>query len=308
MNYLVLGGNGFIGSHFVDLLLKKGHSVRVFDKGRERYRSENPKVEYIYSSFDSLPDLNEALQNVDIVIHLISTTSPVTSNKAHPEDIKSNLINTVKFLDLMIQKNIKRILFFSSGGTVYGEPKYLPVDENHPTNPISSYGIVKLSIEKYLFLYQKNYNLEPLIIRASNPYGIRQSHIGVQGLISTLLMKALQKKEIQIYGDGTIVRDFIYIDDLVEISYQGLINNLQGIYNLGSGKGCSIIQLINLIQDISKIKLILNYQEARKFDVQNIVLDSNKLFNCLSNPQIIEIESGLIKHLEWLKNIVNNED
>ena len=164
MNILVLGGNGFIGSHLVDKLLLEGHSVRVFDKNEEHYRIPVHNVEYCLAEFGNRGLLLEALNDIDIVVHLISTTVPKTSNDDPVFDVQSNIVETLFLLEQCVIKKVKKIIYASSGGAVYGIPDSLPVLEENQTNPICSYGICKLTIEKYLSLFKELYNLDYVII------------------------------------------------------------------------------------------------------------------------------------------------
>ena len=148
MNCLVLGGNGFIGSHLIDKLLEEKYSVRVLDKHAELYRPPLKHVEYIYEDSGNRGVVNEILRDIDIVFHLVSTTTPKTSNDDTAFDVQSNVLNTLYLLDQCVQHKIKRFIFISSGGTVYGPPDILPIPEDHTLDPISSYGITKLTIEK----------------------------------------------------------------------------------------------------------------------------------------------------------------
>ena len=177
MKVLVLGGSGFIGSALVGGLLNQGHQVRVFDRNIEAVRQQFPDInDVVHADFVDVMSLTEAMSGVDMIFHLISTSVPSTSNKNPVHDIESNLVNTVKLLELMRNADVKRIVYLSSGGTVYGTPKSLPITENHPTNPTCSYGIVKLAIEKYLLMYAELYQLDATILRPSNPYGPGQTH------------------------------------------------------------------------------------------------------------------------------------
>lgn len=179
MRALVIGGSGFIGSHLVDSLLKQGKKVRVFDRAPERFRGAQRGVDFVQGSFDDVAALAEALSDVDQVFHLLSTTVPSTSNLNPVADIEGNLINSVRLLELMRASDVRRIVYLSSGGTVYGIPQTDPVAESHPLRPISSYGIVKVAVENYLHLEQQLHGLHPVVLRVSNPYGPRQGHGGV---------------------------------------------------------------------------------------------------------------------------------
>lgn len=156
MRVLVIGCNGFIGSHLVDISFRSGHKVRVFDRSPEKFRSALPNVDYRLFDFNDTSAIAESLEGVDVVIHLLSTTVPSTSNLDLVADIQNNLIGTVRLLQMMLKKDVKRIVYLSSGGTVYGVPQIVPIPETHPLNPaFCSYGVVKVAIEKYLFMFQR---------------------------------------------------------------------------------------------------------------------------------------------------------
>lgn len=296
MKALVLGGNGFIGTHLVDALLLAGHSVRVFDRGADVNRPPLSNVDYRLCDFGDVPALAEALEDIDIVYHLISTTVPSTSNFDPFADIQGNLINTVRLLQLMVQKGIHRIIFLSSGGTVYGVPDVLPIPETHPLRPICSYGVIKVAIENYLFMYKSLQGLQPIVIRASNPYGTRQGHTGVQGLISTVLKRILSGKKIEIWGDGSVTRDFIYISDLVDFCLKAGESDICGIFNAGSGTGYSINEVLSLISSATGKKIDLITKQSRTYDVPSVVLDISKAANEFCWRPDVEMQVG-ITHL-----------
>ncbi len=301
MKVLVLGGNGFIGSHVVDQLLAAGHKVRVFDRSPERYREPLKLVEYRLGRFDDTFQVAEALQGMDAVCHLISTTVPGTSNLDPVADVQNNLVNTLYLLEQMRKKGLRRILYLSSGGTVYGNPESSPISENHPLKPISSYGIVKVAIEKYLFMYQQLYGLQPVILRPSNPYGPRQGHAGVQGLIGTLLARAFSGETLEIWGDGSIVRDYMHVSDLARLCVVALEDNSCGVFNAGSGEGHSINQIIEMIRDLTGSELKVRYEEARSFDVKEVVLDISSAMQQFDWKPEVELSTGIREHMEWLR-------
>jgi len=302
MNVLVLGGSGFIGSHVVDHLLAAGHKVRVFDRAPERYRSPLKKVEYRLGGFDDTFQVAEALQGMDAVCHLISTTVPGTSNLDPVADVQSNLINTLLLLEQMRKRGLYRILYLSSGGTVYGNPEQSPVSESHPLNPISSYGVVKVAIEKYLNMYQQLYGFAPIILRPSNLYGSRQGHAGVQGLTGTLLARALAGDALEIWGDGSVVRDYMHVSDLARLCVAALESNSCGVFNAGSGEGHSINNIIDLIRDITSEQLQANYCEGRSFDVKEVVLDISRAKEVFAWRPEISLLDGICEQLQWLRS------
>lgn len=306
MKILVLGGNGFIGTHVLDELLAAGHEVRVFDRSPEAWRKPLPSVDYFLGDFSDIPLLAEALQGMDVVVHLISTTVPSTSNLDPIVDIQSNLVNSVRLFQLMKSANVERIVYLSSGGTVYGIPSILPVPETHPLNPICSYGIVKVAIEKYLGMFEYLYGLKPLVIRASNPFGPRQGHQGVQGVVSTFMHKILSDEKISIWGDGKIKRDYLYVTDLARMCRLAAESNLAGVVNAGLGKGLTLIDLVEMIETATGRKAGVEHVAARSYDVPEIVLDIEKAKTLLGWCPAISVRDGLSLQFDWIMRNAKN--
>lgn len=303
MNVLVIGGNGFIGSHLIDSLLNNGHNVRVFDVQYERYRESIKNVDYRISNLDNIPDLYEAMLGIDIIFHLASGSVPSTSNIDTISDINKNLIPTLNILNLCVKLGIKRIVYFSSGGAVYGNPLTPMIVEEHSLNPISSYGIVKATVEMYLSLYQRMYGLEPLILRPSNPYGPRQGHFIAQGVISTFLRKVKMDESITVFGDGNSKKDYIYIKDLISLTTELSFRGEVGVFNLGSGNGTSINQIIEQIKLTTKRDLTINNIERKIYDVNHFVLDVTKTTNLLGSYSFTTLENGVSETWKWLNSI-----
>lgn len=303
MNVLVLGGNGFIGSHLVDQLITLGHKVRVFDRGPEQFRKPLIGVDYRYGDFNEKFLVSDALQGIEVVFHLICTSVPSTSNLSPADDVSNNLVDTINLLENMKNTGVRKIVYMSSGGTIYGNSRQLKITEDHPLNPICSYGIVKLAVEKYLLMYQKLYKFEPIILRASNPYGPRQSKIGLQGLISTILNKAIDNETVEVWGDGEAVRDYLYISDLVRACTLAIDKNICGVFNIGSGIGYSINQVIDLIEEVCLYKIKVTRTKTRKLDVSRSVLDIQKAKNIIGWSPKISIQKGILLHKEWLNSL-----
>ena len=273
MRALVIGGNGFLGSSLVDGLRGRVDHVRALDRSAARPDFDWSGIEYIVGAYADDEVLHTALSGVDIVFHLASTTVPSTSNADPENDVASNLVGTLRLLSAMRATGLRRIVFFSSGGTVYGDPSRLPVDESHPLNPISSYGVVKVAIENYLRMYQQLGELDPMIIRPSNPYGPRQVASGLQGAVASFLGKAHDHGTVSIWGVGDVVRDYLYVDDLMSLAIEAGLSRVSGVVNAGSGEGCSLNQLCALIRQQTGASLPAEYLPGRSFDVRNIVLD-----------------------------------
>ena len=217
MKCLVLGGGGFIGSHICDQLVAAGHEVRVFEKvglSKTNILHLKDHIEWMEGDFLNPDCLRNAVKGMEIIFHLVSSTLPKDSNDNPAYYILSNVIPTIHLLEAARNAGVRKIILSSSGGTVYGIPAHLPISEGHPTEPTCSYGIHKLMIEKYFALYYKLYGLDYAVMRISNPYGERQRITGSQGVIPIFLCKILQGETIEIWGDGEIVRDYIYISDV----------------------------------------------------------------------------------------------
>jgi UDP-glucose 4-epimerase len=306
MRILIAGGGGFLGSTICDRFLCDHHTLRVFERPRvEPYRDflPNENVEWVTGDFSSRHDIEEALDGMDAVIHLVSTTLPKSSNDDPVYDVQSNVVSTLQVLDEMRKKGIRKIIFISSGGTVYGVPQHIPISENHPTDPICSYGISKLAIEKYLNLYKNLHGNQHVILRLATPYGPRQRIETAQGAIAAFLHRAMTCQPIQIWGDGSVVRDYIYVEDVAEAFAAAL--NYEGeetLFNIGSGKGWSLNQLIEKIEGLIDRPLEVQYQAARKFDVPANILCIEKAIRQLTWSPCTDMDKGLTKTIEWVKN------
>ena len=300
MRILVLGGNGFLGSHIVEELLLHNHEVSVFDRSVNKSQSSSARVHYYWGDFSDSVLMAEALESVNLVIHCISTTMPSTSNRNPTLDIQQNLITTVNLLESMTRAGIKRLIYLSSGGTVYGTPNQLPVTEEHALNPICSYGVVKVAIENYIGMFKVLYGLKPIILRPSNPYGIRQGHAGVQGALSTFLVNTLSNKPITIWGDGETRRGYIYVKDMAVLCRLAVESDAEGTYNVCSGKSHSLNDLLGLTQSITGITPQVTYQPARAFDVKNIVLDISKAKQAFNWKPQFTTEEGMAAFYQGL--------
>jgi UDP-glucose 4-epimerase len=304
MNTLVLGGNGFIGSHLVDRLLSEGHVVQVFDRQPERYRKRIERVVYHLQDFGNRAILSSVLTNIDIVFHLISTTVPKTSNDDPVFDVMSNVVETIFLLEQCVKANVKKVVFLSSGGAVYGTPATVPVSEDNPGKPDSSYGITKLTIENYLRLFQRLYGLDYVVIRPSNPYGERQNPDGDQGVIAVFYGKIAKGQDIDIWGDGSNVKDYIYIEDLIDGIYKAaFFKTAYNVFNLGSGKGHSINDIVKMMGNKTGRPILVKYSQKRKFDVSNIYLDITRARKELEWEPKISLTMGLYKTWEFVKNL-----
>lgn len=304
MKCLLLGGGGFLGSHLVEDLVKAHHPVHVFERpGAERILSPEvlSQVTWTEGDFTNTAEVEAVLDGADVIFHLISTTIPKTSNDFPVFDAETNLLGTLRLLE-RIKNRSSKIVFLSSGGTVYGRPERIPIDERHPTHPICAYGITKLAIEKYLHMYHELYGLSYTVLRLSNPYGGRQRSAAPQGAIAVFLHKALQREPIEIWGNGEVVRDYIYIDDVVAalratMTYSGP----RRVLNIGSGAGSSINDVLAEIERLLGRPVVRRYLEGREFDVPVNVLDTTLAESELDWRPLIGLREGLALTLDGMR-------
>jgi UDP-glucose 4-epimerase len=302
LNFLVIGGNGFIGTHLVDRLLESGHSVRIYDHSPNKFRALPQKAEYVEGELGNYGLVREALEGTEVVYHFVSTTSPNTSNDDPIYDVRSNLLDTIKLLEACTQSGVRKVIFASSGGTVYGLPETLPITERHPTNPTSSYGIVKLAIEKYLELFRHLHGLDYFALRVSNPYGPYQDPTRQQGVISVFLHRIQTGEPIIIWGDGSVVRDYLYVSDLVDaLEHASEVESGEQVINLGSGHGISLNELLWLIADIVGKQPTVEYLPARALDVPTIVLDISRAREELGWRPKTELAKGMTRTWDWIR-------
>lgn len=301
----VFGGGGFIGSAICDLLLQEGHSVRIFERPKVRpYRTfaAHEKVEWMEGDMLSEADLKKSLQGMDAVLHLVSTTLPKNSNDDPIYDVESNLVGSLRLLEAMVTQKVGKIIFISSGGTVYGPPEYLPVDEKHPTNPTVSYGITKLAIEKYLRLYRDLHGIRPVMLRVSNPFGAMQRVESAQGAVTAFIHKALRNEKIEIWGDGSVTRDYLHVGDVAQafvnaLEYQGD----EVIFNVSSGRGTTLNELVDIIGKGVGRKLDKIYLPGRAFDIPSNILCNNLAAKELQWAPELSLERGITLTIQELQ-------
>lgn len=303
LSCIVLGGSGFVGSHLCETLLEAGHRVKVLvPKG---FSLQN--LEKIQKQVEIFPlDMNEAGKTdeiwggVDRVFHLACTTRPKTANDDPARDLEENLIATVRILDRCAANQIGRIIFMSSGGTVYGKAQNLPIPEDHPLTPICSYGIHKFAIEQYLRFYKIHHGLDYRIARVANVYGERQSVYGNQGLIGTVFEKILTGQPVQVFGQGETVRDYLYVSDTVTaLMLLAQASTSSSVFNIGSGLGLTVMEVIRMIEQTVKRKAVLNFLPARVLDVDKNILNISRIQNELGWTPLVSIQKGLERTAAW---------
>ena len=294
----VTGANGFIGSHIVDDLLKLGYIVRgIFRNYPGLLRSDilsHPNFSYHIADLTDLSALEYSINGSQFIIHLACGSLPSSSN--FYEDISINMLGSINVLNAANKLGVERVVFLSSGGTVYGVPESIPITEEHSTNPICSYGITKLAIEKYFSLYDTLYDLDALVLRVSNPYGEHQRVNSPQGVIPIFVNRALQSKPLEIWGNGTNIRDYLYISDLTSallssLRYQGN----ERLFNIGSGRGHTILQIVSQIECLLNRPVDVNFHNKRGFDVPTNILSIDRAKVALKWEPKVSLNDGLAK-------------
>ena len=305
MKILVLGGDGFLGSHFVDQADILGHEVTVFDRfphgvsvNLEHLRG---KIRFVTGEFANRNDLSKVLEGQDIVYHFIWASNPAESWNDPFIEIEENLRSSIVLFELSVRKGVRKIVFPSSGGTVYG-PQINPVSESAVTKPLSPYGIAKLATEHFLHYFQKNSDIAVDIYRIGNAYGPRQPIQRPQGVIAVWMKNILNASEIQVYGDQTTLRDYIFIKDVSYLMTHSLHDiSSSGVFNLGSGVGTSILQLLEIFKSVIDEPINYHIHPRRPLDNTSIVLDSSKLIAYFPGFEFQKIEDKIAETWHYFK-------
>lgn len=291
MHIIVIGGNGFIGRHFVQHLMANDHMVTIVSRKCIEFSPEGCNT--LCGGIEALCANADLLSRADAVCHLASSTIPSSSSDAPLVDVDENLRPMLILLNSMKQHGNKRILFLSSGGAVYGVPNQIPIPETHPTNPISPYGVVKLAIEKYLAFYARHHGFSPVVIRPANPYGPEQGKVGQLGVIWTFLSLMREGRPATLWGDGSAVRDFVYVEDLCSMMRLALEEGAGGIFNCGAGHGTSLNTLISTLKIETGLNLEVKRRPARVFDPPSVVLDIARAKRELGWRPQVSLQEGI---------------
>lgn len=290
---LITGGAGFIGSHIVEKLLENSYNVIIIDNLSSGSIENIPNSDTLkfYQLNIEKDDLELVFQKEapDYVIHLAAQTS-VNFSISHPYyDANMNVMASIKLLELCKKYNIRKFITASSAA-IYGNPKYLPIDENHPTEPMSQYGLSKLTMEKYIKLSGIPY----IIFRFSNAYGPRQKSSKESGVVAIFNNAMKNNEPINIYGDGEQIRDFIYVEDIANICIKAINSNVENeIINFSTNKGVSLNQLFKVMKSLYNYTLNANYLPERIGDIKNSILSNDKAYNLLKFTNYTKLEKGL---------------
>ena len=306
---LVTGGAGFIGSHIVDLLIKKNYDVVVVDNlssGKKEF--VNKKARFYNVDINS-DDLNRifALEEPDFVVHAAAQISVIKAMEDPKFDAYNNIVGTINLLEACRRYHVRKIVFLSSSA-VYGDPDYLPIDENHPLKMISPYGISKHTAEHYLYVYYHNYNIDYVVLRLANVYGPRQGLGRTIGVIPSFIQRFLENKPIIIYGDGSQTRDFVFVGDVAEAVVMALKKpTIRKIFNLGSQTEVSIIGLVRRLEKFFNKKAKIEFAPANTGDIKRMVLLIDNIRKELGWKPRTNFDAGLKMTVEWFKKYKNRQ-
>ncbi len=297
---VVLGAAGYLGRPLVSALAARGYDVRAFD--RLKPTDAGDKGEWISGDFFNETHLCEALRERDVVYHLIATRLPAPSNEDPLADAAENIVGSLRLLNLCVAEGVKRIVFVSSGGGIYGniQAEYLSEDLN--VRPVCAYGISKLAVEKYLALYHHLHGMQYCALRVGNPYGGEQRLDRPQGLVTQSLAKALRDEAVEIWGDGSVVRDFLHIDDVVEALLRAMHYAGEArVMNVASGIGRSVNEVLDAVDAVLGRKLRRKYLPGRPADARRVVLDCSLAERELHWRAGVEFEDGLRRSAEEMR-------
>jgi UDP-glucose 4-epimerase len=294
---VITGGNGFIGGSLVGLLLRQGlKNILVVD----RRMNVDIAVEQVQGDFSDKVFMESILLKDDIVCHFACTTIPSTSEANMAADVIENVAGTINLLEVCAANQVDKIIYLSSGGTVYGKADLgRSSRELDETNPMSAHGIMKITVEKYIHHFKAISGLAYCIIRASNPYGRQMNTMRPQGIVDVALYKAVNAEPLELWGDGEVVRDFFHIDDLVELLALIIKSPIADVVvNAGSSQPISVNKMIEVVREVTGRNLVVNRQPARGFDLAYSGLDISLAKKLYDWEPKIGLKEGLIKTFE----------
>jgi UDP-glucose 4-epimerase len=300
MKFIVTGGAGFIGSHVVDAFVGAGHEVIVIDDLSTGKRENLNSKATFYNVDIRSAEIAEifAKEKPNVVCHHAAQMDVRRAVREPQFDASVNVEGSVNVLESARQCGVKKIIFASTGGAVYGEPASLPVDEGHPIAPLSPYGLTKHTFENYLALYRRLYGLAYTVLRYPNVFGPRQDPHGEAGVVAIFIQKMLDGGQPTIFGDGTKTRDYVYIDDIVAANLRA-IDAKDDVYNLGWGKEVSDYQIFCAVRDALEVTAEPHYGQKRHGEIDRICLDSTKFHRELGWRPQVSLEEGVARTVRW---------
>ncbi len=306
MKVLVTGGAGFIGSNILKLLHQRDYEIVVFDNlstGYEKNLDEFPDIELVIGDIRDRHKLDLAIKGCKIVFHLAASTGNVKSLQNPIEDSEVNVLGTLNVLENSRLNGVEKIVY-SSSAAIFGEPQYQPIDEKHPLEPDSPYGVSKLAGEKHCLCYTRTYDLDVVCLRYFNVYGINQRYDAYGNVIPIFATLLLQSKPITIYGDGEQTRDFVNVNDVAMANIQAFETpGLRGAFNIGSGNSITINQLVEIFKKVSNKDIGVVYTAPRKGEVLHSRAKINKAKNAFNFKPQVSLEEGIKEYIDWVRSI-----
>ena len=305
MKILVTGGAGFIGSHVTDLLLESGHQVVVVDDLSTGRRSNlNPNAAFYEMDIRS-PDLEEVFikERPEVISHHAAQMDVRHSMENPVFDADVNIIGSIKLAQLAVKYGTRKFIHISSGGAAYGEPEYLPCDEDHPIKPLCHYGASKYTFELYLHVFNSNYNIDYSVIRYPNVYGPRQNPQGEAGVVAIFAERMLRGDQVIINGDGQQMRDFVYVTDCAVCNLLVLEKGSKKVYNLGYGIGTTINEIYQKLKSMTNYEIDALYGPAKAGETYKIYLDASRAERDLGWQPSIPLDEGLSRTVAYIKSV-----
>lgn len=297
---IVIGANGFLGSSLVDELATRGHTVTAFDRF-SRPTTYSAKVRSVTGDFLDSAALASAIRGHEHVFHFQSTTTPASADGDPVRDVRENLLPTIHLLDACVQAGVGTVHFASTGGAIYGDQGMEVMSEHSRTRPVSPYAIGKLAIEGYLAYFSRRHGLNSVTYRISNPYGPRQLANRGQGVLPTFLRQVRRGERVQVFGDGTSVRDYIHVDDAVSMIAKTVDRPTEhAIYNIGSGESTSLFQLLKIIADVTQTTPVVEYLAEPSTFVHRSVLDTSRYVREFGKHDLRTLEEGVTEMWEHI--------
>ncbi|MCH9030463.1 MAG: NAD-dependent epimerase/dehydratase family protein [Bacteroidetes bacterium] len=304
MKILVTGGAGFIASQIADAFIDEGHEVVILDDLSTGFEENvNPKAKFVRLRIND-HDVSSLFEKekFDVVNHHAAQMD-VRKSVADPLfDANTNILGTINLLQNSVKFGVKKFLFSSTGGAVYGEQEYFPADENHPTHPVSPYGITKLCVEKYLFYYGGEYNLNYTVLRYANIYGPRQNPFGEAGVVAIFCTKLLKGEQPIINGTGKQTRDYVFVQDVVKANLLILSDDKSDIYNIGTGIETNVNELFSFLKDIVNNECEEKHGPAAVGEQMRSVISSEKFFNNFNWRPSTKLKDGLKETVKYFKD------
>ena len=304
MKTLVTGGAGFIGSHVVDRYVRDGHEVVVLDNlvtGDKR--NLNPQARFVELDIRDRKGVEKlfASERFDVVNHHAAQMDVRKSTEDPLYDAEVNILGSLNLIMSAIRHGVKRFIYVSTGGAVYGEPKRLPVEEDDPVNPECQYGISKHTVEHYLYLYRVLYELRYVVLRYPNVFGPRQTPHGEAGVIAIFANKMINGEIPTLFGDGEPLRDYVFVTDIAEANALALEHGDGEIVNLGSKKGTSVLELFEHLKKLAGFADQPKFAPLRPGEIHRIYLSGRKAKQVLGWEPAVSLEEGLRRTVEWMQ-------